>query len=55
MTLVGRALIVLATLAVCIAPVPAIGQERAARLTLDDALRLNARIPPCVPSASSWT
>jgi len=46
MTLVGRALIVLATLAVCIAPVPAIGQERAARLTLDDALRLAERENP---------
>ena len=46
MTLVGHALIVLATLAVCIAPVPAIGQERAARLTLDDALRLAERENP---------
>src|SRR5438445_11381346 len=46
MAVVGPARIVLGTLAVCIAPMPAIGQERAARLTLDDALRLAERENP---------
>lgn len=43
---VSRALVALVTLAVCAAPASAPGQERATRLTLDDALRLAERENP---------
>lgn len=43
---VSRALVALVTLAVCAAPASSPGQERATRLTLDDALRLAERENP---------
>ena len=36
----SRVLVLVGTLAVCFAPIASSGQERATRLTLDDALRL---------------
>ena len=45
-TSVSRVLVLVGTLAVCFAPIASSGQERASRLTLDDALRLAERENP---------
>ena len=46
MALLSRAVVVLVTLAVCLPPLTSHGQDRATRLTLDDALRLAERENP---------
>jgi len=45
-TSVSRVLVLVGTLAICFAPIASSGQERATRLTLDDALRLAERENP---------